>query len=267
MYIGIDVGGTKTLICITDEVSKNSKPKILAEKKFENSNNFDNDFTNLVNSIKTLAENSAIKGIAIALPAELDESKTAIKSAVNLNDWEGRNIKQLLSTKFNCRVELGHDGGLGGLGEFTYGAGEGMDEMYFLPWGTGIGGSIVSKLGETVRIKSPEVGWQLIKGEYLEILCGGAGIKKRFGKRAEELSEEEWNLVLDDLAQGLNNIVTVAGFNTIVVGGGIGTKQVNRLPILQELTNKKLDFQKVELIPAELGEYAAVYGCYAMLVA
>lgn len=262
MYIAIDVGGTKTLVCSTEKISKDELPVIGGELRFGNENNFETDFEKLTETINTLAAGSKLEGISIGIPGVLDEQQEMIVSSANLSDWEGNNIKKLLADKFMCKVAVGHDVSAGALGEIVYGVKENLEDIYFIAWGTGIGGSLISK----GSAKTVEFGWQFVNSEYLELLVGGASLEKRFSKKAEDLTDLEWSEVINDLAQGINNVVAITGVKKFIIGGGVGIKQSSRIKELENATNKILaDIGTVTIQGAKLGEMAAIYGLFARL--
>lgn len=262
MYIAVDVGGTKTLVCSTEKISKDELPVIAGELRFETENNFDADFEKLTETINTLASGAELKGISIGIPGVLDDHLETIISSGNLSSWEGKNIKKLLSDKYNCEVVVGHDVSAGALGEMVYGA-KPIEDSYFIAWGTGIGGSIMSG----GKAKTVEFGWQFVNVQYLESLVGGAAVEKRFNKKAEELSDDEWSEVINDLASGVNNVMAITGIKRFIVGGGVGIKQAARLRELQIVTNDiQDDIGLVTVEGAKLGERTNIYGLFVRLI-
>lgn len=243
MYIGIDIGGTKTLVTSSDSLDK---PEVIKSLKFENTNNFNQDFENLVNAIKELSANSHIDAIGVGLPGTLDQAKTMIVDASNLWGWNNQEVKQKLAEIFNTRVYLENDVVLAALAEAEYGNSN-SEDFIFVIWGTGVGGSRVQKEADKFKSILIEVGFSFVsdrKGfEYWEQNCGGKGIESKYGKPAEQLSEDEWNEVETFMAKGLVSVANITSVPIIVLGGGVTHKQKERV---------KNIYQRVKLIQDEL---------------
>jgi predicted NBD/HSP70 family sugar kinase len=57
--------------------------------------------------------------------------------------------------------------------------------------------------------------------DCLEAIVSGNGIRRIYGKSAEELSAEEWDEVAYNLGQGLRNLATIYAPDVIRMGGGV----------------------------------------------
>jgi glucokinase len=268
MFIGIDVGGTKTSLASTRDLSN---VQIINQIKFLNKNDFDQDIKTLTDSIKQLQGTEIIKSIGIGLPGTINDEKNGILDAGNLSGWNGHNVKEILEIEFKCKVMVDNDLSLAALGEYYYGS-YAIKDFIFLIWGTGIGGASIKVSNEKVLTEYFEVGYNMVSDmenfEFLEKICGGNGIRKRFGKSAEELNEVEWNIVTDYMARGIVNIVTISNAKVIIIGGGIGLKQPGKI---EDIKTKAAKILKSEILPVpeikltSLNEDAGVYGAFALL--
>jgi predicted NBD/HSP70 family sugar kinase len=59
--------------------------------------------------------------------------------------------------------------------------------------------------------------------DCLEALISGNGIRRIYGKPAEELNPNEWEEVTYNLGQGLRNLAAIYAPDEIRIGGGIAT--------------------------------------------
>ena len=57
--------------------------------------------------------------------------------------------------------------------------------------------------------------------DCLEALVSGNGIRRIYGKPAEELSDDEWGEVAWNLGLGLRNIAAICLPDVIILGGGV----------------------------------------------
>ncbi len=65
--------------------------------------------------------------------------------------------------------------------------------------------------------------------DCLEALISGSGIRRIYGKPAEQLSAEEWDEVAYNLGQGLRNLAAIYLPDVIVLGGGVALGGGERL--------------------------------------
>jgi predicted NBD/HSP70 family sugar kinase len=103
--------------------------------------------------------------------------------------------------------------------------------------------------------------------DCLEALVSGNGIRRIYQKSAEELSDQEWEEVTYNIAQGIRNLIMIYLPDVIVLGGGIACGRGERL--IHEINNI-LDVH-IKIIPksqlrlSKLGYQTALMG--ALVVA
>lgn len=142
--IGIDLGGTKTLVAsigiqgqileklfFLTEAEKTSPEKIQEE---------------LIASILQLKKKmgSAPKGIGIGVAGQVNPQTGTILYAPNLY-WRNIEIKHNLQNAFSLPIFVTNDVRAAAWGEWLYGAGKGYQDVVCLYVGTGIGGAIISE--------------------------------------------------------------------------------------------------------------------------
>jgi fructokinase len=124
------------------------------------------------------------------------------------------------------------------IGEWRWGAAQGLDTFCYLTVGTGIGGGVFANGRPVHGLLHPEVGHMRVPhdlardpfpgvcpfhGDCLEGLASGTSLRERWGRPAEELTDPAaWELEAEYLALGLTNLVLVLSAERIVVGGGVG---------------------------------------------
>jgi fructokinase len=124
------------------------------------------------------------------------------------------------------------------LGEYLWGAAQGLDTFIYLTIGTGIGGGGMFGGKLMHGLVHPEMGHILIPhnkerdpfpgvcpfhGDCFEGLATGPSMKARWGKPAEELPQGHpgWELEADYIALGLVNYITTLSPRRIILGGGV----------------------------------------------
>lgn len=265
MYVGIDVGGTKTAVGISENPNE---VQFTDREQVTNTNDFEKDYEQIRDLVAYLANTRSIDAIGLALPGILTPDKTTIQKCLNLPGWSGKPIKQRLETDFSVPVKTIHDVAAAALGEYLYGSANEQDYLFVI-WGTGLSSALLRKQDQVVSITSDESGFHAIAANSPYPTwgsnCAGRGIAKKYGKGAGELNEDEWNEVADFFAIGLYNLITITGTDLIVVGGGVMDKQQQLLPRINEKVKAILEQNRLqEMLPeirvANLGSDAGLYG-------
>jgi fructokinase len=155
--------------------------------------------------------------------------------------WADTNLVASIHAALAIPIALDTDVNVAALAESRWGAAVGLDTFSYITVGTGIGGGAIVNGRLLHGLLHPELGHMLIPhdwardpfrgvcpyhGDCLEGLASGEAIRRRWGRPAEELSDDAavWELESDYLAQGLMNIICTLSPQRIILGGGV-TKQ------------------------------------------
>ncbi len=189
-------------------------------------------------------------------------------------------------------VPVGFDSDVNGaaLGEFRWGAAQGLDTFVYLTVGTGLGGGgmvggklihglMHPEMGHMPLRRDPEAdpypGFCVYHGDCFEGLVCGPAIEARWGKSARDLPVDHpaWALQAHYLALGLVNIILVLSPQRIILGGGV-MDQHHLFPLVrakvQTLLNgyiqkrQILDEIDAYIVPPGLGNRAGVMGAIAL---
>ena len=146
VYLGVDVGGTKTAVVVSSHL-----PETLGRMEFATlpEQGPERALRLIVESARSLlAEHGlagqAIAGIGVSCGSPLDRVQGMIQAPPNLPTWVDVPIRKMLEEEFRvpCRVE--NDANAGAVAEHRYGAGVGVEHMIFLTLGTGLGAGIIA---------------------------------------------------------------------------------------------------------------------------
>jgi predicted NBD/HSP70 family sugar kinase len=103
------------------------------------------------------------------------------------------------------------------------------------------------------------------KVQAWEDFASGRAIVKRFGKRADEITDQKtWQIISKDIAIGLFDLITFIQPDAVVLGGGVCTN-LDRFDdiLLTELKHFETPISPIPPIyKAQRPEEAVVYGCY-----
>jgi glucokinase len=145
VWIGVDIGGTKTAIVASEQL-----PDVSARLQFATipAKGPDRALEMIVTSIGAILKTrglpkSAIRAIGVSCGGPLDPVRGIIQSPPNLATWVDVPIKEILERQFGVRCNVENDANAGAVAEHRYGAGRGVDNMIFLTMGTGLGAGII----------------------------------------------------------------------------------------------------------------------------
>jgi len=146
VWIGIDVGGTKTAIVISAD-----PPVVLGRTEFATlpAKGADRALKLVKEGIRVLLADrqlarSAIKRIGVSCGGPLDRIKGIIQSPPNLPTWDNVPIKAVMEKEFGAECQVENDANAGAVAEHRFGAGQGTQNMVFLTMGTGLGAGIIT---------------------------------------------------------------------------------------------------------------------------
>jgi len=153
---GIDIGGTKIAIALAT-----IHGEMLAKRRLPTPS-ADGHVSLLEIVSQTLSEmlhecDTNPSAIGVGSPGPLDVENGLILSPSNLIGWHHIPVVEVLGAKFNVPVVLDNDANAAALGEFSFGAGRGHKNIFYVTVSTGIGGGII------------------IDGNIYQGVCTGAG--------------------------------------------------------------------------------------------
>ena len=171
------------------------------------------------------------------------------------------------------------------LGEATWGCTRGLASSIYVTVGTGVGVGVVIDGRPYHGMMHPEAGHLFVARHpddpmpqgvcpyhpnCLEGLASGPAIERRWGKKAQELSDrpEVWTLEAYYIAQALCGYMMILSPQRIILGGGV-THQEHLLPLVREevrrqlggyLVGKALDDLEDYIVPVSLNDNQGVMG-------
>lgn len=262
MYIGVDVGGTKTLLAIL-----NGRGEIKEKVKFPTPKNYAHFMLELRHALAQLEEFYELKAGAIAIPGDIDRKHGRALKLGNL-PWKNANVQNDMERLLRCPFVVENDAKLAALSEALL-IKDKYNAVLYVTVSTGIGyaivvdGKIDTNLGDAggrdlmLEHKGKHVAW--------EDFAGGRAIVDRYGKMAKDITDETtWHKISRDLAQGLIQVIAVTQPDAIVFGGSVGNyfKRFHK-PLNEELHKYKLPLTKLPVLrQAKHPDEAVVYGCY-----
>jgi glucokinase len=131
-------------------------------------------------------ESSALEGVGVGSPGDVDEQRGIVAQARNLPGWDGSfELAKALTQALGTQVFVGNDVQVATEAEFAFGAGKPYDSVLGVFWGTGVGGGLILN-GEPWlgRGGAGEIGHMVVKIDGAQCPCGRRGCMEAYAGRA-----------------------------------------------------------------------------------
>jgi predicted NBD/HSP70 family sugar kinase len=261
MYLGIDIGGTKTLVAaLTNE------GVIHESVKFPTPANYKDFLAVLKENLGQLRTKDFRAG-TVAAPGEIDRKRGIFNVGGNLK-WRDERLQHDVERITNCPMLLENDANLAGLSEAMLLKNKHAKVLY-LTISTGIGGGFIvdQKIEPNMQDIEPgqimlERGGKIVKWESF---ASGKAIYEKYQQQASEIEDPAtWKSIVKSWAIGFVDLMAVTQPDVIVLGGGVG----HYLEKYHDFLISELRKYTTPLVPippiikAQRPEEAVVYGCY-----
>jgi glucokinase len=265
MILGIDVGGTKTLLGAFD-----STGKLERTHRSLTSANYDDFLNTLAQDVRNFTAGENISSISIAMPGSIDRTANKVIS-MGHRPWKNIDVANDLKHKlsFDGAVHIENDAKLAGLGEAqTY---KEYSTVVYITISTGIGTALIVDRRLDPHFVNSEGGFMLIADEgkltAWDTAASGAAFQRRYGHLASEVNDPHiWKEYSKLLAPGFSAIIALINPDVIITGGGLGVQlEKYQAPLTQILDSVSSPIQKLPVFkPAQYGENSVLYGCYTL---
>lgn len=285
LYAGIEAGGTKFVCTVAsgpDDVrAQISFPTTTPEET-------------LRKAIAFFKAHRPFAGMGIATfgPCDLNPQSstyghlfTSIKPG-----WKETNVLDPFRQAFDVPVGIDTDVNAAALGEFTWGAGQGLETVLYLTVGTGIGGGGVINGRMIHGLMHPEMGHIRVPraslddrftgicpyhGDCVQGLASGPAIQARWGKPAAELPPDHpaWQMEACYLAMAVSSYICTLSPNRVILGGGV-MHQKHLFPMIRAEVKKLLNeyipwptiLERIDeyIVPPGLGDQSGIMGAIAL---
>jgi len=262
MYLGIDIGGTKTLVGV---LSRDGV--IVEEDRFLTPKDYSQFLKNVENSVSHFKRHVFRSG-GVGIPALSFDRANAIGRSFGNLPWKNVPIRADLEKILDCPIVVENDAKMGGLSEAMV-LKDKYSRVLYVAVGTGIGIALV--VDQQIDVNIGDGGGRAMLLEYhsklepWESFASGRAIAERYGKQAKDIDDEKtWHAISRDLSKGLIELIAITEPEVIVIGGGVGSQFMHFGKILKEEISKfEIPMVKMpQIIGAKRSEQAVIYGCY-----
>ncbi len=279
--VGIDIGGTKILIDISD-----LDGNIIYREKRKTTNDAEAIAFMIRNSLQSasVAEGDVI-AIGFGVPGITDSVRGVIVEAPALQ-WTNYRFREEMQRRFGIPVFVNNDVNCAALGERWLGAARHTDDLVFIAIGTGVGSAIVAN-GSLVQghsFMAGEIAYFVTEedmarqrhnqfgdfGLFESKISGGSLSESGYSAEIVFSEYEKGNArvipiierYIATLSMGIANIVSLLNPEKVIIGGGVSQSMQNVLPLIRE-TVGRLTPVKTTIDLSGLGENSAAIGAIA----
>ncbi len=286
LYIGVDIGGTKTAVSLGT-----AGGKIRTRSSFSTPSGVEETISEVIGRIGRVrahleAEESedAVAAIGISCGGPLDAEDGIIQSPPNLPGWDGIPVVEELTTRTGLSCYLENDANAGALAEWYWGNGRGCSDLVFLTFGTGLGAGLILNgrlyrgtsglAGEIGHVRMTDSGpFGYGKNGSWEGHCSGGGIQRRYleltgeSRSAKEVciaateGEPISRKVIDEsgryLGEGISWLIDVLNPECIIIGSIFTRNEELFRPAVEDtVARETLSRSRADcrILPAGLGE-------------
>lgn len=141
--IGVDLGGTNLRAAAVDEEGQLLARHSIATSSYEGRpEKIVADIVGLIGEVRGRANGTMLRGVGIGVPGYIQMDTGIIVSAANL-PFTDFPIRDAIQQQLGIPIILENDANAAALGEYWMGAGRGVQNLFLLTLGTGIGGGII----------------------------------------------------------------------------------------------------------------------------
>jgi N-acylmannosamine kinase len=262
MYLGIDIGGTKTLAAVLDE-----NGVIKEEDRFPTNHDYSKFLDDLKQTLSKF-EHKDFRATGVGVAATIIQRELGILEKLGNLPWSNVPIQDDIEDICNNPVIVENDAKLAALSEAML-----LKDKYravlYVTVSTGVGYGLV--VAGNIDTNIGDGGGRTIMLEHdgkmmpWEDFASGRAIVERYGKMAKDITDEStWESISQDLAKGMIELIAMAEPQVIVIGGSVG-EYFDRYkdPLKKAIAKYHVPLIKMPvLVQAQRPDQAVIYGCY-----
>lgn len=242
--LGIDIGGTTTIVVPGDETGLLEEPKSILTEDITSTEKPADHLTGIIEEYSDYN----IEGIGIGAAGVINSDSLEIEQSANWDGVSFREIARNLEMGEN-RINLENDTDASLLGEKKFGTVTDSENTAYLNYGTGLGGSVWK---DEALIRGLEPGFWTVNHKLdlehggvlnpAEAFCSGNGIEMFVERRTENSSEpEENNSFSTDNLSAETFFEAVRGYDEFAINTYAEIKDINTQLLGGMINNYDLD--------------------------
>lgn len=253
LFAGVELGGTKTI------VSLGAGRRIVASVSMPTG-----DPAGTLAAANTLLMRWAAEhrvralGIAAFGPVVLDPGSPHFGQtlATPKPGWDGVDLPAALTHGLSLPWALDTDVNAAAMAEYRWGAASGLDAVWYVTIGTGVGGGLLVDGKPLHGAMHPEIGHMRLRraagdgfaghcpfhGDCIEGLVSGPALTARFAVPVEQVGDDDprWHHVAADLSELAATLLLATSARAILFGGTVSLRRAFLLPMVRRMAVERL---------------------------
>jgi len=300
LVVGVDVGGTNVRLGLVGSSGVVTARSCFSTKTYIRSQK--HLIAAICSGIKDLLKqqrltSKQIEGIGVGLPGLIDPPKGQVIFLPNVPGWRQVPLKRIIEKNLRITTHIENDVNLITLGEWMFGAGQGLKDLICITLGTGVGGGLILN-GSIYRgpgFAAGEIGHVPLNETGLRCSCGGKACLERYvGNEALQRNARRYfrktNITLEEvharavrgekkairfwentgvkIGNGLVGMVNLLNPARIIIGGGVANSHRFLFKHIQRTIKAramKVQGSMVRIVRAKLGNDAGVIGARVLV--
>jgi len=286
MFLGIEIGGTKLQLALG---RGDGSLKGIVRRKVQPGAGAVGIRRQILEAYPELlataeVDASQVQACGIGFGGPVDLKTRSVITSHQIADWDGFPLAEWAEEKLTLKTVIANDADTAGLGETSFGAGQGCDPIFYMTVGSGIGGGLIvgGRIYAGVGRGAAEIGHLYLDGDdnrhTLEQLASGWAIERAAGcplpelaKRAEAGDKQAGMFIrraVQALSEALVHVIALLCPERIIIGGGVSLiGETLFFAPLRELVDRHTftPFRGLtSIVPAALGEEVVLHGALAL---
>jgi glucokinase len=238
--LAVDLGGTRMRAAIVDSAG------CVLDRRVASTPHRSHSPAALVALVAEVLDRHRVSAATVGVPGRVNYGTGRLEHAPNLpTGWSGSLTEETLSDLLGLPVALANDADLAAVGEATFGAGRGFDDVVYVTISTGVGAGVmlggrlvrgirsVAEIGHTVVDRTaaardqPATVEELGSGSALAQHAAALGLDAD-GPELVALVEDDararraWDDVVQVVGLAVANLTHLFAPEVVVIGGGVG---------------------------------------------
>ena len=208
--LGIDIGGTKTSVCLGDERGRVGASRRMASETSAGPDAWLGRVKAMVDAFlrEQRIAHRDLAAVGVAAPGPLSVSRGVLLDPPNMIGWHDVPVTAMLRDLFSAPVSMNNDANACALAEFLYGSCKGVPDLVYLTMSTGLGAGVITggRLLQGATDLGGEVGHHVLHAAgpacpcwqrgCWELMCGGLNVANRL--REQVVSGRVRTAILDE---------------------------------------------------------------------
>ncbi|PID86780.1 MAG: sugar kinase [Chloroflexi bacterium] len=297
--LALDFGGTKlsAAVAAVTELEQDSPHWLARERVFSPEDGAAQfDIETMIALGKQLLSGERPFAVGVSFGGPVDYHAGIVRLSHHVPGWENIPLRDMLTEEFAAPVQVDNDANVAALGEWRFGAGRGVDSLFYVTVSTGVGGGWVlnGRCWRGHAGMAGEIGHTVVEPNGPVCLCGKRGCVERLASgpymaqdfmalhpdmevTGKELAELAVNGHVDAerillrgakaLGVGIGNAANLLNPQQFILGGGV-TKSGEKWwqTVRQAAQETALPEVHFEVVPAAFADDAPLWGAVALAI-